>query len=321
MVAQNGQGKTTILEALYLLTQGQSFRADKTVEMLRFGQDLARVYGLTDDQTKLGLTLTGGFVNGRKAPTKLYTLGEAKKRQKDFVGQFLSVCFRPEDLRLIEGSPARRRDYLDAPLSLVSEVYRGALKNYQATLLRRNKLLTAIREGEASPTELPYWNDNLLEYGTIIHDHRQRYLDFVNQEVPFWLDFQLLYDHSTVTPERLEKYRAAEIASGHSLIGPHKDDIDIQFAFGGASEPKSLLTYGSRGQHRMAVLWLKLAELQFLHSQTQQQPVLLLDDILSELDAQAQQMVIDLTSQQQTIITTTDPTVSQLFSAPLVLKI
>ncbi len=311
-LADNGSGKTTVLEAISLLTSGKSFRADKTTEMLRFGQDLARVYGLTADKIKLGVTLTSGFVNGRKAPSKLFTLGDAKKMQKNFIGQFLSVCFRPEDLRLIEGSPARRRDYLDQPLSLVSDVYRGALKTYQATLIRRNKLLTAIREGESSRDTLTYWNHNLLTYGAIIHDHRRQYLDFLNQKVPFWLQFQVVYDHSTVTQERLDYYQNAEIASGHTLIGPHKDDLDIRFDFGDGA-PKSLLTYGSRGQHRMAVLWLKLAELAFLQTQTEQQPVLLLDDILSELDEQAQKMVIELAQKQQTIVSTTDAKIISLF--------
>ncbi len=320
LIARNGYGKTTVLEAISLLSSGQSFRADKTAEMLRFAQDLARVYGLTDDQTKLGITLTGGLVNGRKTPSKLYTLGDAKKRQQDFAGQLLSVSFRPEDLRLIEGSPSRRRDYLDEAPYLVSDLYRGALRNYQSTLIRRNKLLTAIREGEASLASLPYWNDNLRQYGEIIHQQRQQYLDFLNQEVAFALDFEIFYDHSTVTVERLAKYQAAEIAVGHSLIGPHKDDFDIRFDFNTA-EKKSLLTYGSRGQHRLAVFWLKLAQLQFLQHKTQQQPVLLLDDIFSELDQEAQQLVVNLATKQQTIITTTEAELLKLFPAAQVIKL
>ena len=320
IIARNGYGKTTVLEAIDLLSRGQSFRAEKTSEMLRFAQDLARVYGLTDDQTKLGITLTSGLVNGRKTPSKLYTLGAAKKRQQDFAGQLLSVAFRPEDLRLIEGSPSRRRDYLDEALYLVSDVYRGALKNYQASLIRRNKLLTAIREGEASLASLPYWNDNLLQYGEIIHRQRQRYLDFLNQNVAFALDFEIFYDHSMVTLERLAKYQTAEIAIGHSLIGPHKDDFDIRFNFA-TPEKKSLLTYGSRGQHRLAVFWLKLAQLQFLQQQTQQQPVLLLDDIFSELDQEAQQLVTNLATQQQTIITTTETVLLKLFPDAQVIRL
>lgn len=318
-LAANGFGKTTILEAAYLLSSGKSFRAEKTAETITFGQEMARIYGLLDDQTKLGVTLTNGVVNGRKTPSKLFTVSEAKKRQTDFIGHLLAVCFRPEDLRLIEGSPARRREYLDQPLVLVSDVYRQALKNYQATLIRRNKLLTAIREGEASSDSLPYWDQNLLTFGALVHQQRQAYLDFVNTKVPFWLAFRLLYDHSTVTEERLAKYRNAEIACGHTLIGPHKDDFDITFDFN-TGDQKSLFTYGSRGQHRMAVLWLKLAELQFLQVKTQQQPILLLDDILSELDEKGQKMVVDLASSQQTIVTTTDENMLDLFAQKKVVK-
>lgn len=305
LVAANGVGKTTILEAIYLLSTGKSFRAEKTLEMVRFDQEIARVYGLIDDGTRLGITLTKGLVNGRKTQSKLFTLGEAKKRQRDFVGQLLAASFRPEDLRLIEGSPSRRRDYLDQPLSAVSEVYREALQHYQATLLRRNKLLAAIREGEATAASLPYWDENLLTFGEIINKQREKYIDFINEKVKFWLNFTLVYDHSQVTRVRLQKYQTAEMAVGHSLIGPHRDDFDILFDFGDG-EPKSLLAYGSRGQQRMAVLWLKLAELQFLQEKTSQQPILLLDDILSELDEEMQTLVSELMTKQQTIVTTTD---------------
>jgi len=310
--APNGQGKTTILEAINLLATGKSWRVSKTNELLRFGQEIARAYGLLDDDLKLGITFTGGQVGGKRTATKLFALNSAKKRSQDFVGNLLVACFRPEDLRLIEGSPARRRDYLDSPLELVSDRYRQARRQYQATLLRRNKLLQAIRDGEATADSLPYWDNNLLIYGEIIHQWRQDYLDFVNQQLAPLPDLKIIYDHSTVTPERLKKYQVAEQAVGYSLIGPHKDDFYLRANFHGVDE--SLMTYGSRGQHRLAVLWLKMAELAWLAGRTDQQPILLLDDIFSELDEQAAQTVRQLATQQQTIITTTDKKVVELFT-------
>jgi DNA replication and repair protein RecF len=312
ILAANGAGKTTILEALNLLASGKSFRAGKTAELLRFGQEIARAYVLLNDDLRLGVALTAGSVGGQKTAIKSFSLGKTKKRVHDFVGNLLTVCFRPEDLLLIEGSASRRRDYLDNPLTLTSAVYRQAIKNYHAALVRRNKTLLAIREGELTIDNLSYWNNICCQTATTISTLRQKYLNFVNAYTGPLRQFSLTYDHSLITNDRLSKYQAAEIAVGHSLIGPHKDDLTIYSDFMGKHQ--SLMTYGSRGQHRLAVLWLKMAELAYLQQTTKQQPVLLLDDICSELDQAAKDLVKKLATVGQTIITTTEESVIKLWS-------
>jgi len=304
IVAPNGFGKTTIIEALHLLSTGKSLRAGKTVEMIRFGRELAQVHALTDEQLRLGMTLTGGFVNGQKTAPKHYLLDRTKKRATDFVGNLLTVVFRPEDLRLIEGAGERRRDYLDGPLILTSQVYREALKNYRAALLRRNKTLKQIKETGWGQDVLHLWDEQMLEYAPAVTKMRAEYVDFVNKNVPSHRDYLLIYEPSLLTRETLESHLRAEIACGHCLIGPQRDNLVIQAPLGGQNV--DLAVYGSRGQQRLAVLWLKIAELTFLQTRTGRQPLLLLDDIFSELDGQARELVLAQVRQQATVITALD---------------
>jgi DNA replication and repair protein RecF len=311
ILAPNGAGKTTIIEAIRLLSTAKSFRAKKTAELIKFNQPFAHAYGLLNDQLRLGVTLTSGQIENKKTAVRTYSLNKTKKRQKDFIGNLLTACFRPEDLRLIEGSANRRRDYVDDPLILTSKIYQTAHQNYHAALIRRHQTLVAIKDGQLDLSALLYWNNILLETSTIIHRLRQQYFDFANLQTQVLPHFKIIYHQSLITPERLKQYQNAEIASTHNLIGPHKDDFTIEFNFSGTTA--SLMTYGSRGQHRLAVLWLKMIELTYLTQNTTQTPILLLDDICSELDEQSKSLVATLATQQQTIITTTERNVLELF--------
>lgn len=313
IVGNNGQGKTSILEAIQLLATGKSFRAEKVEEMIAFGQELARVKGKVekngqdgDDESEsieLEALLTRGMVQGKKTVPTLYSVNTVRRRKREFVGHFLSVVFRPEDMRLIEGSPGRRRDFLDSPLTLYSQDYAHSLNTYEKTLQRRNKLLHQIREGEAPASTLTYWNLSLIKHGQIIQEHRRHLIEFC-RKVEFPLRLGLEYDESVMSAERLAHYAHAEIAAGHTLVGPHKDDFMVTLEVEG--EPRAIDAFGSRGQQRLAVLWLKLCELSFLQTELQQRPVLLLDDIFSELDDISRTKVLDIIRETQTIITTTE---------------
>lgn len=318
IVGANGQGKTSILEAIHLLATGKSFRAEKVEEMVSFGQELARVKGkvkteeqleaelLSEDQPEdieLEALLTRGIVQGKKTAPTLYAVNSVRRRKKDFVGQLVSVVFRPEDMRLIEGSPGRRRGFLDAPLSMYSQEYAHSLSTYEKTLQRRNKLLHQIREGEAPASTLTYWNLSLIKHGQIIQEHRRVFFEFC-RTVSDPLAFAIEYDDSLISAERLNHYARAEIAAGHTLVGPHKDDFMVTLDVEG--QPRLIDAFGSRGQQRLAVLWLKMCELQFLRTHLQHSPVLLLDDIFSELDEDSRATVLELIKETQTIITTTE---------------
>lgn len=308
ILGNNASGKTSLLEALFLCATGDSFRAKKIAEMVSFSQELGRVktqvVATDDEKTEIEVMLTRGVVQGKRSPHRVFSLNGVRKQKRSIRGQLSAVVFRPEDMRLIEGSPSRRRSYLDMPLSMLFEDYERALKKYENILRRRNKLLLAVREREQPPTVLHYWNQALLHEGDIIQRHRANMVSFL-EGVPFSLPFLLEYQPSLLTQHRLEEYAYKERAAGYTLIGPHKDDFSVMLTM--KSEARDVASYGSRGQQRLAVLWLKIAELLYVEQQTGVKPVLLLDDILSELDAESQKIVLTLLSHHQVVMTTTDP--------------
>lgn len=306
---ENGIGKTSILEAINLLATSESFRATKVEEMLRLEAELGRVQGLVEEAgetTKLEVILTKGNVQGKKSAYRLFSVNDLRRPKKDFLGNFASVVFRPEDLRLVEGSPERRRSFLDTALVRVNPSYRAALAAYEQTLRRRNRLLQKVSAGEERAEVLSFWNLSLVKNGEIIQKFRQQFIDFIREVIfPFTLNIE--YQPSEISAVRMQEHLAKEIIVGHTLIGPHKDDFLLKFS----DEKKgindlSILAYGSRGQQRLAVLWLKVAELDFLKDKIGFQPILLLDDIFSELDERSKEMVLSLLSQYQSILTTAD---------------
>ncbi|MBT3250163.1 MAG: AAA family ATPase [Candidatus Pacebacteria bacterium] len=309
IVGPNAAGKTSIIEAIHLLASGDSLRATKIEQMIGFEQELARVKGkvqASDDEVTLEVILTRGEVQGKKVQKRIFSINDTRRAKRKFVGQLLTVVFRPEDMRLVEGSKRRRRDFMDIPLSLIDSEYLRAVNTYGKALTKRNRLLTQIREGLMPRETLTFWTLTVLKHGQIIQKKRQQFLDFF-KSVDFPVPFSVEYDSSLMTEERMEKYAEREIAAGHTLIGPHKDDLIVKLAVeteASGEERRDIALYGSRGQQRMGVLWLKTCELSFLEHETQEKPLLLLDDVLSELDDSHQQLVLNLLDGNQTIITT-----------------
>lgn len=311
VVAANAQGKTTLLEAIALLSTGESFRATEVEEMITFGQPLARVKGKIEageeeekETTELEVVLTRGELDGKRVQSRIFSVNNVHRRRRDFMGKFFTVVFRPEDMRLIEGSPARRREFLNTMLSVSDPTYATALKTYEEALKRRNRLLQQIQEGAAPRTTLTYWTQQILKHGQYVQEHRRQTLGKFDGAT-FPMDFSIVYLPSIISPERMDQYANQEIAAGHTLIGPHKDDFAVELRLAdGQVHP--VAQYGSRGQQRMAVLWLKSNELTYLWQRTTLQPILLLDDILSELDEDHRAYVFSLLGKHQAIITTTE---------------
>lgn len=331
ILGDNAAGKTTIVEALSLLSTGNSFRAGKIEEMISFDEDLSRVKGVityeseivygkseeiygkseeddkksetNDEKDEIEIILTRGMVNGKKTQHRLFSVNGVKRRKKDAIGKFYSVVFRPEDMRLIEGSPSRRRNFLDTLLLMMFPEYEVAHKNYEQTLKRRNKLLFQVREREQPKTSLQYWNINLAKFGEILQRYRKEFIaSFASVDFP--VNFEIDYDPSIISDKQIDKYVDREIASGHTLIGPHKDDIIVFINQKG--KRLRLDTFGSRGQQRLGVLWLKFCELEYIASITSKKTLLLLDDVLSELDEYSKKLALSVLKKYQSIITTTD---------------
>jgi len=249
------------------------------------------------------------------AERKKLILNGVSKRLIDFAGNLKVVLFGPWDLDLVTASPSLRRRFLDSVLSQTDREYRRASLSYEKGLRQRNRLLLRIRE-EGPPGQRPiraggqlfYWDKLLIKNGDYISQKRQEFIDFVNScdTMLSNMRYALFYDKSVISEGRLEQYAEEEVAAATTLVGPHRDDIQFSIFNSQFSKGRDLARYGSRGEQRMGVLWLKLAELAFCEKQTLEKPTLLLDDIFSELDVQHREIVMGICPKQQTIITTTD---------------
>jgi len=321
VIGPNASGKTNLLEAIRLLAIGRSFRAGLEAEMIGYGQELARVTGIVKnrpgEKDHLEIVLTGGEVAGEKVAKKRYRLNGVGKRMVDFVGRLRVVYFGPESLEMVVGSPSVRRNYLDFILEAVDREYRRVNLSYQKGLRQRNKLLEQIRDEGRPRSVLFFWNKLLLENGQIVSQKRKELIDFINQQPQHFGHLWIRYVPSLLSPQRLAEYAEAEIGAGMTLIGPHRDDFRLEMSKDGKT--RDLHQFGSRGEQRAAVFNLKLAELEFVSAKTTRhpasfsdsqsitnRPVLLLDDVFSELDHAHRKTLLKVIPKQQTIMTTAD---------------
>ncbi len=302
IIGENARGKTNILEAVSLLANGESFRARRIEEMVQWEHEVGRAQGIVEDvkgnQNTLEVMVTTGIVQGERVQKRKFLLDGVSKRRKDFIGNLLAVTFRPEDLDLMTDGPNLRRAFLNTVLSQASWEYRHALELYEKALKRRNALLDVLRDGQTTRAPFPFWDRLLIEHGSMITNMRRSFIETMNTASDFPLQFTVMYDSSIISEKRLHQYAIEEVVAGHTLVGPHKDDFAV------ALMEKDIGTYGSRGEQRMAVLWLKIQEMEYLEKKKEVRPILLLDDILSELDEKHQHIVLDLAEKQQTIMTT-----------------
>ena len=307
IVGPNASGKTNILESIFLLSTGRSLKARVEEEMVNYKKDLARVKGLLSNKMILEAVITRGLIDiGAERPEKVarkkLSVNGVPKRLIDFAGNFKAVLFGPWDLDLVTESPSLRRKFLDSVISQIDREYRRSILSYEKGVRQRNRLLFRIREEGISRSQLSFWNQLLIKNGDYISAKRQEFIEFINKlPSPNSQNFQLEYDRSVISEGRLEQYKEEEVAAATTLVGPHRDDFIFK------EKDRDLSAYGSRGEQRMGVLWLKMAELAFVEEKSGEKPTLLLDDIFSELDQEHREIVMNLTKNQQTIITTADP--------------
>jgi DNA replication and repair protein RecF len=317
----NGAGKTNLLEAIYLLSTGKSFRADLEAEMLKHGESFMKVIGQVEAQekTKLEVILNDGSMGGMR---KKFLINDIPRRMVDFFGRLSSVLFGPWDMELLDGSPGKRRNFLDFVLSQTDREYRRSLVSYEKGIRQRNKLLENIREGRARRAHLMFWDSLVIKNGNYLSDRRREFFDFMNGLSGFGSGlYEFFYDRSEISMNRLEQYANEEVAAGVTLVGPHRDDFVVKQKmkddfWGDVSK------FGSRGEQRMAVLWLKFGEIEYIERKLGVRPILLLDDIFSELDAKHRNIVMEIVGKQQTIMTSAEASMvpevssSQLIELP-----
>lgn len=312
ILGPNAIGKTNILESLYLLSTGKSFKARLEEEVIKYDKDIARITGtvgvlsLASPSVELEAVITRGLIDigaerPEKAPRKRLLVNGIPKRMIDFAGNFKVVLFGPWDMDLVTESPGVRRKFLDSVLSQTDREYRRSILSYEKGLRQRNRVLWDIREGNITRDRLLFWDQLLIKNGDYITKKREEFINYVNSKHSLSINtYSLSYNRSVISEGRLDQYKDEEIAAATTLVGPHRDD----FIFN--KKERDLSSYGSRGEQRMGVLWLKMAELSYIEDVTGERPTLLLDDIFSELDGDHRSVAMDVAGRQQTIITSVD---------------
>lgn len=304
IVGPNTSGKTNLIEAIFLLSNGKSFRTEKDTQMIQFRKSIGRVKGKVDDE-ELEVLLTNGEVNG-KSQLKKFLVNGVSKRRVDFAGHLLAVLFSPQDLDIIVDSPTLRRNFLDEVLEQVDRGYRIALISYTKALRQRNALLEKTREeGIRNEKQFEYWDNLIIENGNIITQKREEFIEFVNLEEKDIFDFIVNYDKSVISKQRLLQYKDEEVLAGVTLVGPHRDDFSVSMFEKKETAIHDVKNFGSRGQQRLTILQLKMLELMFIENRLIKRPVLILDDIFSELDEEHINLIFQELGKQQTIISTT----------------
>jgi DNA replication and repair protein RecF len=339
LLGPNAQGKTNLLEAVFLLATGRSERADADADYIAWSarddvQPYARIAGRAQRasaEVAVEVTVIGrpaAKPGGGLVASKRFKLNGVPKRASDVVGAIVAVLFTTDDMELVKGAPSGRRRYLDVMLSQIDHHYLRALQRYTKVITQRNALLKRIQDGAARPAELAYWDEELSRDGAAIFTTRaaavaqlatasaavhgrlsaQREQFALTYEPRFadaWPAARMIEAGAdAVAPALLDRLHAThprDIAAGVTLIGPHRDDLSM--TLGG--EPAA--SFASRGQQRTAALALRLAEAQLLHARSGERPILLLDDVLSELDESRRASVLAAIDADQVWITSPDP--------------
>ena len=321
IVGNNAQGKTNLLEAVTYLGSGRSFRAQKNSEMVRFSADFADIQGtiFSEDRQQ---TLRWVLFSGNR-PRQVWRNGVRKKTAADISGVLHTVLFCPEDLMVLKTGASQRRRLGDNALCQLRPKYEAALTEYNRILDQKNRILKDRHENPALLDILPEYNTRLCQVGALLISYRARFYEglgkaaakyhesFSGGSEEFSLNYKTvstvsdpfasvetltgdLYDH-------LQSHYRAELESSQCLTGPHKDDFSVTLS------GIDLKAYGSQGQTRTAAISLKLAQRELMQNATGQMPVLLLDDVLSELDSGRQDFVLNQIKEGQVFITCCEP--------------
>ena len=307
LFGNNAQGKTNILEALYMCATTKSHKGSKDKEMIRFKQDEAhlRLYLQKKEIShKIDMHL-------KKNKTKGVAIdGISIKKSSELFGLLNIVFFSPEDLSIIKNGPSERRKFMDLELCQLDKIYFYNLSKYNKILVQRNNLLKQIKSNPSLIDTLDIWDEQLVNYGINIIKKREEFIVLLNKiiyQIPQKLTgglekIKVEYDPSVKEKEfhkELSKKRELDLKNLYTYVGPHKDDIS--FYVNGIDIRK----FGSQGQQRTAALSLKLAEIELVKKIINDTPILLLDDVLSELDKNRKNYLLDSINDVQTIITCT----------------
>ena len=312
-LGKNAQGKTNLLESLFIMGLGKSFRTNNDRDMIKFSSSNAKASSLVIDED-------------RETSIEISYLGEGKiikvdgiklDRSIDLLENVYVVIFSPDDLKIIKEGPDNRRRFLDRELCQIKPVYYSDLGNYKKVLKQRNMLL---RQNSSDEALFAVFDEALCDYGVRIIEERERFTEriceisrkihsdisggkenlLITYETRLSKDIKTRVERKQEYRDLLDSHFQSDLMKGYTGFGPHKDDLKIEI------DGIDIRMYGSQGQQRTAALSMKLAEIGLIKQETGKNAVLLLDDVLSELDQSRQRYLIESMSDVQVFITTTE---------------
>ena len=318
LYGDNAQGKTNILEALYLTGTTKSHRGTKDRDLIRFGCEESHLETIVN---KNGIDFQIDMHLKKNSPKGIAINKIPIRRASELFGIVHFVFFSPEDLNIIKDGPSGRRRFIDLELSQLDKLYLSNLSNYNRIINQRNSLLKELYKQENLMETLDIWDLQLVEYGNKVMERREEFICQVNKiisDIHFKITggkekISIIYEKSIGTlslEQALKKNRERDIRMKSTSVGPHRDDLCFM------AENLDIRKFGSQGQQRTAALSLKLSEIELVKKLINDTPILLLDDVLSELDKHRQNYLLDSIHNIQTVITCTglDEFVNHRFS-------
>ena len=307
LLGDNAQGKTNILESMYVCGTTKSHRGSKDKELIRFGEEEShiRMFLMKDGiRHKIDMHLKKNRSKGAAVD------GIPIRRAAELFGMVHFVFFSPEDLNIIKNGPHERRKFMDSELCQINRIYLTQLTNYNKVVLQRNKLLKDISYSPHLQDTLDIWDQQMVSYGSLLIRERERFIAEINEVLKRIHgnltggkeEISLIYEPNVRIEEfekKLFQDREKDLRQKISSTGPHRDDFCVLV------NGIDIRKFGSQGQQRSAALSLKLSEIHLVRSIIHEQPVLLLDDVLSELDSSRQKYLLKSIGEIQTFITCT----------------
>ncbi len=303
----NAQGKTNILESVYLSGTTKSHRGTKDRDLIQFGEEESHIETVVE---KNGVPFKIDIHLKKNSPKGIAINKIPIKRASELFGVLNIVFFSPEDLNIIKNGPSERRRFMDLELAQLDKVYLNDLSNYNRIVNQRNKLLKDMYNRKDLEETLDIWDMQLIKYGCLVMKRRNDFINQINEIIGKIHEkltggreiIKLLYEPGVRNEDfeiALKRNRERDIKMKSTSVGPHRDDICFMCG------DLDIRKFGSQGQQRTAALSLKLSEIELVKQEVNDTPVLLLDDVLSELDKHRQNYLLDSISDIQTLITCT----------------
>ena len=316
-VGNNGEGKTNILESIYVLSLTKSNRLGQEYDLIKFNEDIAKIEGIIKSQD----IIKKKEIHITKGKKQLFINNKEIRKNRDYIGGLSVVLFTPQDLEIIKGSPNIRRNMLNIDISQLHNSYINYLNEYNQIIKMRNEYLRRMNiNGNTDERYLEIINNELIKKATKIYEYRFNFIEMVNKyledifrKITGFKGLKIYYNNSIGIEKfnslqieeifrlKFKKNINIEMMQGMTLIGPHRDDFSFIL------DNKDMKIFSSQGQQRMAVISLKLSEIYLFKESLNEYPILLLDDVFSEIDIKKRNKIIKyLKNDIQTIITTTD---------------